>query len=432
MLNNDNPPQDLIVNCSIVSATKKHACSYVKSKETTQEELNSKWKEKEYQMKLDFDRMSERFLTDQRHELMMQKNKELDNQSKEQRRQISTIVQSNKKEMDVQHAPFAEAFRLFDLTHQILLRKFTASSADAERVHEFMIELKQIKSENDILSKQLAETKKMYRISKNELNDVKVHLQTYKDHFHEKVAEVDDKYSQKINGLMMDNSALRKQYLKKCDELYKVKSDIDMKKDEEIATAKDLMQVSYYGSIGYNISDYNCIDQLILSRTRADVSLTALRHNNQGRDGPTTLTCNDETDHNKRTEKTVSGSTSRPLSAPSTVKETISAVILSSGGYENAPKKGKRATTPIPPASPLNVRPSTDVPPPEEHITQHTNHLDISPTVTKAATAVRKQIARKTISPTLIQSPAQTKSTITSKPRQARSHSIKSTSTIKR
>ncbi|KXJ18574.1 hypothetical protein AC249_AIPGENE8959 [Exaiptasia diaphana] len=59
--------------------------------------------------------------------------------------------------------------------------------------------------------------------------NAKVKLAGYEEHFAEKVAEVDNKYSMRMHGLMTDNTDLRHHYMKKCEEVLRLYSKEETK-----------------------------------------------------------------------------------------------------------------------------------------------------------------------------------------------------------
>ncbi|XP_032218298.2 repetitive organellar protein isoform X2 [Nematostella vectensis] len=214
-------------------------------KETVASEMDYKWQRRENELKHEHKMSTEEALGQQRKELIHEKNKELDGLNKEHQRQIETIVEQHGKEIDR------------------LMEKFAECVQDSENLKKVLTEMQVMTKENASLKEKLKSTSDKLRKTTVELEDKKVKLAGYEEHFAEKVAEVDNKYSNRIHGLMSDNTDLRRHYVKKCEEVIRLQSHRDIQEGESLRSAKDTMQA------------------VIKARTRSNVSLTVLRVSGQ-------------------------------------------------------------------------------------------------------------------------------------------------------
>jgi len=269
-------------------------------KENLTAELQSKWREHQLELELEHKKKAEGLLTKQRAELLSEKNKALSAMSREHGKHVSKLVDTNRQEVDA------------------LYRKFTAAYEEARHLKEVLEDFQDVKAENEQNKRELIQFRSLNRSQQNQIHDLKIKLNMLRDHFAEKVSEVDDKYAHKIDNLIMDNSRVRQQYLKKCNELYNIRSEMDAQNVDLLNSAKDALQ------------------KVILTRARADVSLTALR------DDPAddNNLSHEELERNGRNgSPDKEEGARRPSSAPSTTKETKDAVRETSKGIRHAYQK---------------------------------------------------------------------------------------------
>ena len=73
----------------------------------------------------------------------------------------------------------------------------------------------------------------------------------FEQDFDTKVQEVDNGYKAQMSELMEQNTELRKQYMKKCDELFTLTAKSDRQKKDELLTTKEAMMVKYLSNICY-------------------------------------------------------------------------------------------------------------------------------------------------------------------------------------
>ena len=71
-------------------------------------------------------------------------------------------------------------------------------------------------------------------------------LQAHEENFDRKVDEVDERYKQKVNNLLMQNAELRKSFRKKCEELAIERYEADEAHQANIEKLKDKMEVSEF------------------------------------------------------------------------------------------------------------------------------------------------------------------------------------------
>jgi len=244
-------------------------------KETVATEMDIKWQRRVKELRDEHERRTEDELSKQRREMLHDKNKEIDGLNKEFQRQIQVLVEDHKKEVDN------------------LMEKFAECVQDSEQLKSALLEMQTLKQKKKELEEKLKTQTEILRKTQMELEDKKVKLTAFEEHFAEKVEEVDNRYSMRMQGLMSDNTDLRRHYIKKCEQFFKLKTEQDAKQESSIRTTKSTLQA------------------VILARTRCDVSLTALRNDN-----PDVL--NSELSVRKK----------RPLSAPSTRGEISTAERL--------------------------------------------------------------------------------------------------------
>ncbi|KAJ7390140.1 hypothetical protein OS493_027179 [Desmophyllum pertusum] len=228
---------------------------------TVATEMDYKWQRRVKELRDEHERRTEDELSKQRREMLHEKNKEIEGMNKEFQRQIQVLVEDHKKEVDN------------------LMEKFAECVQDSEQLKSALLEMQTLKQKKQELEEKLKTKTDILRKTQMELEDKKVKLAAFEEHFAEKVEEVDNKYSMRMQGLMTDNTDLRRHYIKKCEQFFKLKTEQDTEQ------------------------------AVILARTRCDVSLTALRDEVQIPD--------------------VSTPQKRPLSAPGTRDEISTAEKMS-------------------------------------------------------------------------------------------------------
>lgn len=274
-------------------------------KESVATEMDFKWQRRVKELRDEHERRTEDELSKQRREMLHDKNKEIDGLNKEFQRQIQVLVEDHKKEVDN------------------LMEKFAECVQDSEQLKSALLEMQSLRQTKQELEEKLKAKTEILRKTQMELEDKKVKLAAFEEHFAAKVEEVDNKYSMRMQGLMSDNTDLRRHYIKKCEQFFKLKTVQDTEQESSIRTAKNTLQA------------------VILARTRCDVSLTALRNEDpqahiQGRNK-----------HKKR-----------PLSAPSTRDEISTAETITATVIDNETPK-TRPKIPGYKSEPTKVRPHT-------------------------------------------------------------------------
>ncbi|KAL9958654.1 hypothetical protein ACROYT_G035702 [Oculina patagonica] len=298
-------------------------------KETVATEMDYKWQRRVKELRDEHERRTEDELSKQRREMLHEKNKEIDGMNKEFQRQIQVLVEDHKKEVD----------------H--LMEKFAECVQDSEQLKSALLEMQTLKQKKQELEEKLKTKTEILRKTQMELEDKKVKLAAFEEHFAEKVEEVDNRYSMRMQGLMSDNTDLRRHYIKKCEQFFKLKTEQDAEQESSIRTAKNTLQA------------------VILSRTRCDVSLTALRDENPDIQNPE-----------------LSARKKRPLSAPGTRDEISTAEKLTSVVIED--------TSPTtPPGIPAHKSEPNKLRP---HTSHHANMYSPRTLSTNARSGIRESL----------------------------------------
>lgn len=299
-------------------------------KETVATEMDYKWQRREKELRDEHERRTEDELSKQRKEMLHDKNKEIDGMNKEFQRQIQILVEDHRKEVD----------------H--LMEKFAECVQDSEQLKSALLEMQTLKQKKQELEEKLKTKSEILRKTQMELEDKAVKLAAFEEHFAEKVEEVDNRYSMRIQGLMSDNTDLRRHYIKKCEQFFKLKTEQDVEQESSIHTAKRTMQA------------------VILARTRCDVSLTALRDERPDDIQISALRMR----------------TKRPLSAPGTRNEISTAEKLTSVVNENTlPAASPRI--PAQKSKPNKLRP---------HTSHHANLYSPRTPSTNARSGIRESL----------------------------------------
>lgn len=210
-------------------------------KGTVATEMDFKWKTKMKELRSEHDRRTADELSKQRKEFLHEKTKEIEGLNKEFQRQIQILVEDHRKEVDN------------------LMEKFAECVQDSEQLKSVLLEMKLLKEKKEELERELKKKSDILRKTQMELEDKKVKLTAFEEHFAEKVEEVDNRYSMKIQNLMSDNTDLRRHYVKKCEQVFKLRTDQDIQLESSVRNAKSSLQA------------------VILARARCGVSLTAQR-----------------------------------------------------------------------------------------------------------------------------------------------------------
>jgi len=202
--------------------------SFEEHKIQMQEDIDKKWKRKELELTLQKDRERKEAVDEQRQQLETQRNNDLDRLLKENATKISRLMEDHRIEMDK------------------LMRKFAASSNDADKLKQADHDIKVLKEENETLKDNLSHTGGNVTKYEKELGELRLKLFGYETRFEEKIAEVDEMYSGKINMLIAETTDLRKKYMMKCEELRLLKKDRSEKEEKSqqktISGARDLME----------------------------------------------------------------------------------------------------------------------------------------------------------------------------------------------
>ncbi|XP_028392989.1 centrosomal protein of 112 kDa-like isoform X2 [Dendronephthya gigantea] len=201
-------------------------------------ELEKQWLDRKEKLNVEHQIKAEQLLKEQRLKLKSERIAMINDIKEKQLRELENVRERHSREMNN------------------LREEFDAFAADAENFRIAALEAERLKEELTDLQDVHNETKNKLRKTKNELADAKVQLHGYELRFAEKVAEVEERYSMKIQGLMLNNTDIRRNYMRKCAELLDVQNTIDdSPKERKSSNTKTTMKT------------------IILARAKADVSL---------------------------------------------------------------------------------------------------------------------------------------------------------------
>ncbi|CAB4011214.1 Hypothetical predicted protein [Paramuricea clavata] len=203
--------------------------------------LEKQWLERKEKLHSEQELKTEKLLQEQRLRLKSERIAALNEVTERHVRELGGVKETHRKKMNAVRAEFA------------------AFAADAENLKIIALEAEKLKEDMRELQDVHAKTKEKLRKTKNELADAKVQLQGYELSFSEKVAEVEERYSMKIQGLMLNNTDIRRNYMRKCAELLDVQNNSDSPKERKSSNTKNTMKT------------------IILARAKADVSLVTER-----------------------------------------------------------------------------------------------------------------------------------------------------------
>ncbi|XP_041478500.1 paramyosin-like isoform X2 [Lytechinus variegatus] len=267
-------------------------------KRTLTQDMVEKWTKKESDMKMKFHEEMEKELSEQRAELLEEKNLERNALNREFQKQMHILSQEHKGEIEK------------------LMKRFAGAAMDVENLRKALEQIKTLRGELNNALEALEISKEEAASFKGRLTEAKMMLIDYQENFSGKVDEVDGKYKEKIHLLMTENAELRKRYMQKCNELFNEKSKTEYNRVEKVMNTKEMMKM------------------LVHVRNRSNVSLA----------------CSDPAaDAKPRLLVT------RPVSAPSTRKEAHKAHRMAgetdhlSGPTLQRPHTTMLATRPAPP-----------------------------------------------------------------------------------
>ncbi|XP_033101825.1 WEB family protein At4g27595, chloroplastic-like isoform X2 [Anneissia japonica] len=205
-------------------------------KTTLAQDMEEKWKKREGDLKILFQEEMDKQLHELKSQLIEEKLREKNIMTREFHRQLQLSSTDHKKEIDS------------------MLKKFLSTSDDVQNLKKALEHLKSVQGELDETIGNLAVTKSQLAETKSELTDTKRRLIGFEENFQEKVDEVDDKYKQRINNLMTENTELRKRYMQKCDQLFDEKSQSEVKRIEKLSSTKEIMQMLVHVKNRSNVS----------------------------------------------------------------------------------------------------------------------------------------------------------------------------------
>lgn len=242
-------------------------------------EMEEKWIKEKKQLESDYELKTEELLALQKLKLKGVRNAELNNLKQEHEVEVDKLVDQRHKEMNT------------------LLEKFAVCAADTENLRITLFEAEKLKEEVEDLREVCARTKEQLRKTQNELADAKVKLQGYELSFSDKVTEVEERYSLKIHGLMLNNTDIRRNYMKKCAELMDVQTKNHCEQEKIKNDTKSTMKT------------------IILARTKANISLVNPYQSSNSA--------------SQNIKNPAASGTSRPKSAPAARRRTWDDLTLS-------------------------------------------------------------------------------------------------------
>lgn len=191
---------------------------------TIHEEMKVKWAQREQTLKEEFQAKNQQEVDIICEQL-----------SKEKDLEMSTLLKDHRKEVDQlkkEHGKELEDMALYytDITEK--LKKMKALTR----------ELKNLKGEHEDLKTAYSELEKHCSSVNKELINTRGRLQAHEENFDRKVDEVDERYKQKVNNLLMQNAELRRLFRRKCEELAMEKYETDEAHQVTIEKLKNKME----------------------------------------------------------------------------------------------------------------------------------------------------------------------------------------------
>ncbi|ESP00749.1 hypothetical protein LOTGIDRAFT_205203 [Lottia gigantea] len=193
-------------------------------KGTLEQEMELKWSQKEEELKQQLESEKTDALVEFKSKVQQEKTSDKSNLKQEFQRQKEVMRREHKKEIEA------------------MIRRYATAAADLERSQRLNAELEEVKAELAQVKASYLETSSQLNITNRQLTDTKVHLLEYEEQFQDKVQIIDDKYRQKIDDLMRQNTELRQLYVKKCGQLFDEKAVSERTVINKVTTAKQTMK----------------------------------------------------------------------------------------------------------------------------------------------------------------------------------------------
>ncbi|XP_066929114.1 flagellum-associated coiled-coil domain-containing protein 1-like [Clytia hemisphaerica] len=200
------------------------------------EEMQRKFEDQKRELEVEHELKTQQALFNLRTKLDGEKDIELNKLTSHNTRRFNEIQQSHQAQIDK------------------LLERYSHSAEDAEKLKEALKQVKDLSMDHKRLLTDHEQTLLKLNKTEHELDDVKIELAGFKNNFHEKVAEVEERFADKTNDLIVENGELRKMYLKKCEELHHFQRKADSKQLEELEDAKELMKSVVNSRLRSNMS----------------------------------------------------------------------------------------------------------------------------------------------------------------------------------
>jgi len=249
-------------------------------------ETADKWNVRDEEMRQKHNTDKQQAIQELKSRLTGEFNKKMAEQKKNFQKQIDTVRKESKRDIDN------------------LVRRFSNAAAEMEKLRRTTAELEECQAE-------LAEVKDAYTgtcvkltSTTHALTDAKVKLIEFEEKFQDRVTEVDDKYRNKLDQLMSQNTELKRIFVQKCGELFEEKKHSEKQTCEKITSVKETME------------------SLIKSKTRVNMSIAL---------GGVEI-------------DKVSSHKTRPLSAPGTRREVVGAHVTA--GETEPPRRHREFFAP--------------------------------------------------------------------------------------
>ncbi|KAK6165261.1 hypothetical protein SNE40_022219 [Patella caerulea] len=193
-------------------------------KGTLEQETDNKWLEKEEELRRELEIEKLEAIQEIKNKIIQEKVADKSGITKDFQRQKEAIKREHKKEIEA------------------MKRRYATVAADLDRLNKVVQELDEVKEELEEVKTSYSETCSLLNTTSRLLTDTKVRLLEYEEQFADKVQLIDDKYRDRIDELMRQNTELRQQYVKKCGQLYEEKAVTERHVFDKVTSAKQAME----------------------------------------------------------------------------------------------------------------------------------------------------------------------------------------------
>lgn len=191
---------------------------------TIHDEMNAKWVQTEQAFKEEFQAKKKQEVDMIRERFNKEKDLEMGIMLKDHRKELDDMKKQHGKEIEDLSLYYA------DMTEK------------AKKMKVLTQEFENLKDEHEDLKTVYSELEKHCAGVSKELINTRGRLQAHEENFDRKVDEVDDRYKQKVNNLLLENAELRKSFRKKCEELAVERYKLDETHQADIDKLRDKME----------------------------------------------------------------------------------------------------------------------------------------------------------------------------------------------